>query len=87
MICVSLATSGKSKKKVETAPLQSVGKLPFAVAGKDHNGDVLRLQRAQLRYGNLKIGEDLKEKSLKFGIAFINLVDEQDHLVRGADCL
>ena len=69
---------GEGDVQVQAAPLQGVGKLAAVVAGQEHHrrlGD--RLDGADLRDGDLIVGEDLQQQGLELVVGLVNLVDQQ----------
>src|SRR5581483_10254557 len=68
---------GKIDVQMQTAALQRVGHLAAVVAGEHHQRNVLRLQRADLGHGNLKVAENFQQERFELGVGLVDLVDQQ----------
>ena len=69
---------GEGDVQVQAAPLQGVGKLAAVVAGQEHHRRLgNRLDGADLRDGDLVVGEDLQQQGLELVVGLVNLVDQQ----------
>ena len=72
---------GKIQIEMEAAPFQSIGHLTAVVAGQYDERNVLRLERADLGHGDLKIAQYFEQKGLELRVRLIHLVDEQNGLL------
>src|ERR671936_1430692 len=71
----------------KTAPLERVVKLARAVRRQDDRRPSPRAHRADLRNGDLEIRKDFEQKRLELVVGAVDLVDQQDHLLRALDRL
>jgi hypothetical protein len=62
---------------VEAAALQRVVQLARAVRGDDHDRRHRGLDRADLRHGDLEVGEEFQQESLELLVGAVDLVDQQ----------
>ena len=62
---------------IETAALQRVVDLARAVGGDDDDRRLLGLDGAELRDGDLKVGQHLEQERLERFIGAVELVDQQ----------
>ena len=74
-------------EEMEAPPLEPVRELPRVVRGQDHERDVGRLDRPELRHRHLEIREDLQQEGLELRLGLVDLVDEQDDGLDGLDGL
>ena len=63
---------------VEAASLQRVVNFARPVGGDDDDRQLLGLDRAEFRNGDLKIGQDFEKKSLKRFVGPVQFVDQED---------
>jgi hypothetical protein len=73
--------------EVEAAPLQRLGQLTGVVRREEHEGDLVRRDRAQFRNGHLVVGQDLQQERLGLDLDTVDLVDQQDDRLVGPDRL
>ena len=73
--------------EIEAAALQRLGELAGVVGGEDHDRLGARLDHAELRDRDLEVGEDLEQHRLELLVGLVDLVDQQDDRVLGADRL
>ena len=69
---------------IETSALERVVDLAGAVRGDDHDGRMRRLHRAELRDGDLKVGEHFQEERLERLVGAVELVDQEDRRAGGS---
>src|SRR5207244_11125536 len=72
---------GKIQIWMVASPFQSIGHLTPVVAGQYDERNVLRLERADLAHGDLKIAQYCQQKGLEPRVRLIHLVDEQNGLL------
>ena len=78
---------GVVDEEMQTAPLERVAQITGVVAGDDHRRRVLGPERAELRHRHLELAQDLQQKGLELLLRPVDLVDQQDHRLGGADRL
>ncbi len=74
-------------EQVQAAPLQRVAEVAGVVAGDDHVRRRLRLDRADLRHGDLEVAQHLQQERLELLLGAVDLVDQQNDRLRRADRL
>src|SRR4051795_6839769 len=85
---LELAVDGRIvEPEIEAATLQRLGELAGVVRGEDDDRLGACLDHAQLRDGDLEVGEDLEQHRLELLVGLVDLIDQQDDRVLGADRL
>jgi hypothetical protein len=71
----------------QAAPLERLAELTGVVRREEDQRDLLGLDRAQLRDGDLVVGEDLEQEGLGLDLDAVDLVDEEHDRVLRRDRL
>src|SRR4051795_12671730 len=71
--------------EIEAAALERLGELARVVGGQQHDRPRARLDAPELGDGDLEVREDLEQHRLELLVGLVDLVDEQDDRLLGAD--